>query len=119
LFFDKRVSIDNIIDALWAEYNAIKYNKASYSENIINLLKEDYKKSYNLFMWWAINETSKTWVTSDNWYSMYELIVWYYNSQWNDAQKQVLKDLWYRLENWEIVYKGELNLLKGRIQKID
>ncbi len=117
LLFNSTASINQIVTALWQQYYAIQNNK-TYSDNVMNLLKEDYKKSYNLFTWWAIKETSKNWITSHNWYSMYESIVFYY-SKWNETQKQVLKDLWYRLENWEIVYKGELNLLKDKIQKID
>ncbi len=112
-FLDDLPRIDVLAKNLQSELEVIKYNKKGYSQNVINALKEDYKKTYELFTWWILNETATEWPLASHWFSIKEYAK-YRISEWNELQQKFMRDIWYRLENWKLIYKDELNLLKTK-----
>lgn len=102
--------IDLVKGNIERRYNLINDSKLIW----IKLMHDELVEDYNLYLsiyknWWLLNEHF-------NWSNINETIIKHYNSNYDTELKKVLSDLWYRYENWKLIYKDELNIMKKEFE---
>lgn len=94
-------------------YNRLKDWPTSTNNLIYDELVEDYNLYLSIYRdWWIVNNKAHfSWTNLD----IHSYPDWFMNDKWNEAS--LMRDLWYRYENWKITYKKELNILRDKFSE--
>lgn len=100
--------------------NKLQYEKDYINEIIAeweeyNLVHQDLKDNYNNYLsifkdWWAIKQDE-----------IKEKFIRVLTSKYKDwiTEDEFIESLWYRYENWNLIYKDSLNTFKEKIKDFD
>lgn len=89
-----------------------------FSNNEFNLVIKELIDNYNLYLsifkdWWAVSDTSAI--------KAKESFIKFLTAEYKDyrTEDEFIMSLWYRYENWKIIYNESLNIYKENIKDID